>query len=159
MNYYPRTQGSCFSCGRFFSMPAESLIIFCQRCSELRKLSPPKLTFTTAATVVEEYKTNEVRAKETYLHKRVRVVGLVNKVVTSGKQVHVILGVDLGRNVTMKFTGTTTDLANLSKDDRVVIDGTGDGTVLGNPLFKDCTLLGSGYATIDEAFAKAKEID
>lgn len=113
----------------------------------------------TAASVREDYKTNELKAKATYLGQRVRVVGMVTKVTVVGKGVHVVLGVGPGANVTMKFTRPSDQLAELQPNEAVVIDGTGDGTVLSNPLFRDCELKASGFTKIDEAFAKGKELD
>lgn len=99
----------------------------------------------TPASMHDTYRTNELQAREQFLNKSVRLVGVVRTVRVVNSQVHVALGAGsgTGRQVVCKFKDRE-GLADLSAGEVVVIDGTGDGTVLGSPLVRDCRLRDSG---------------
>lgn len=116
-------------------------------------------TIVSPAHLWNTYHANELQAKERFLNKPLRVVGIVDSVRVVNNNVHVTLGAGMGKKVVAKFKEKT-GLADLNADDVVVIDGTGDGTVLGSPLLRDCKLRESGPSGAwDSLWAKWKGKD
>jgi hypothetical protein len=111
--------------------------------------------------ISDDYRENELRARNTYLNTRVRLVGVVQRVTISGSQVHVrVKGDDLGlRLVTCKFPKDAPRLDQLGENVVVIIDGTGDGKLLSTPLFRDCVIKGGGYFDLSQGKSAADRLE
>jgi hypothetical protein len=119
-----------------------------KKTTEAAKKQEPE-TVATAAYVIQVERQNQIAFREKYLNKPTRIVGVVGSVKQVGKQAHVEL--DAGDGKVVLKTKDLDKAGSLTRGTIILADGTGDGSVLGTPLFRDCTILGSGFKSVDEA--------
>lgn len=95
-----------------------------------------------AAKLVSAYKSNEIAADKLYKGIRLRVAGTIQEIRKSafGDPVVILKGDGFLATVHCTFPkNTSDDLGRLNKGDRYIVDGDGDGEIMGSVMLHRCT--------------------